>query len=363
MSDHGIAESIHQDACTVAKKDACTVAKKDVCTAVSQDACTVAKKDVCPVAKKDACPVAKKDARTVAKKDACIAVKKDVRAADKEDFAVTAQKKKKEPPEYVDVEDSLQEAIVEMLIARKAQARVRTVQGQPVTAAGQEFMAISDRRRQMFEERNKFFEDNPRTQACCQYDCRQRTRYRSDIAFVHGGVLRCIVTRVALVIPDDKGSASSGQQTTRRLATLEELKSKQDRRREWYQWHGKNKPHVAAHVFRQFEWEQRQLEAWEKEKDKQMKEPQRSAGEHQECDRPTAHTSLFNEVTGSPCPGHEHQARRPWQASTNVERAERVAVRDAATVDNRPVSRGRKDRGVRPTKAERQRRRLQERSS
>ena len=339
MSDHGIAESIHQDACTVAKKDACTFAKKD------------------------ACPVAKKDACTVAKKDACTAVKKDVRAADKEDFAVTAQKKKKEPPEYVDVEDSLQEAIVEMLIARKAQARVRTVQGQPVTAAGQEFMAISDRRQQMLEERDKFFQDNPRTQACCQYDCRQRTRYHSDIAFVHGGVLRCMVTRVALIIPEDKGSASSGQQKTRRLATLEELKSKQDRRREWYEWHGKNKPHLAAHVFRQFEWEQRQLEAWEKEKDKQMKEPQRSAGEHQERDRPTAHTSLFNEVTGSPCSGHEQQARRPWQGRTNVERVERVGVRDAATVDNRPVSRGRKDRGVRPTKAERQRRRLQERSS
>ena len=129
MSDHGIAESIHPDACTVAKKDACTVAKKDVCTAVSQDVCTVAKKDACPVAKKDAC--------TVAKKDACTAVKKDVRAADKEDFAVMAQKKKKEPPEYVDVEDSLQEAIVEMLIATKAQARVRTVQGQPVMAAGE----------------------------------------------------------------------------------------------------------------------------------------------------------------------------------------------------------------------------------
>ena len=171
------------------------------------------------------------------------------------------------------------------------------------------------------------------------------------------------MTRVALVIPDDKVSASSGQQTTRRLATLEELKSKQDGRREWYEWHGKNKPHVAAHVFHQFEWEQRPLEAWEKEKDKQMKEPQRSAGEHQERDRPTAHTSLFNEVTGSPCPGHEHQARRPWRASTNVERVERVGVRDAATVDNRTVSRGRKDRGVRPTKAERQRRRLQERSS
>ena len=239
MSDHGIAESIHQDACTVAKKDACTVAKKDVCTAVSQDACTVAKKDFCPVAKKDACPVAKKDA--------CTAVKKDVRAADKEDFAVTAQKKKKEPPEYVDVEDSLQEAIVEMLIAGKAQARVRTVQGQPVTAAGQEFITISDRRRQMLEERNRFFEDNPRTQACCQCDYRQRTRYHSDIAFVHGGALRCIVTRVALVIPDDKGSASSGQQTTRRLATLEELKIKPDRRREWYEWHRKDKPHVAAH--------------------------------------------------------------------------------------------------------------------
>ena len=169
-------------------------------------------------------------------------------------------------------------------------------------------MAISDRRRQMLEERDKFFEDIPRTQACCQYDCRQHTRYHSDIAFVHGRVLRCIVTRVALIVPKEKGSASSGQQTTRRLPTLEELKSKQDRRREWYEWHGKNKPHVAAHVFRQFQWEQRQLEAWEKEKDKQMKEPQRSAGEHHKRDRPTAHTSLFNEVTGSPCPGHDESA-------------------------------------------------------
>ena len=65
------------------------------------------------------------------------------------------------------------------------------------------------------------------------------------------------MTQVALIIPEDEESASRGQQTTRRLATLEELKSKQDRRREWYEWHGKNKPHVAAHVFRQFEWEQR----------------------------------------------------------------------------------------------------------
>ena len=178
MSDHGIAESIHQDACTVAKKDACTVAKKD--------ACTVAKKDACTVAKKDACTVAKKDACTAVKKDACTAVKKDARAADNADFAVMAQKGKKEPPGYVDVKDSLQVAIVEMLIARKAQARVSTVQGQPVTTAGQEFMATFDRRRQMLEECDKFFKDNPRTQACCQYDCRQRTGYHSDIAFVHG---------------------------------------------------------------------------------------------------------------------------------------------------------------------------------
>ena len=153
MSEHGIAESIHQDVCTVAAKDACTVAKKDVCSVAKKDACPVAKKDACTVAKKDACPVAKKDACTVAKKDASTADKKDARADHKDDFAVTTQKKKKEPPEYVDVEDSLQEAIVEMLVARKAQARVRTVQGQPVTAAGQEFMAISDRRRQMLESR------------------------------------------------------------------------------------------------------------------------------------------------------------------------------------------------------------------
>ena len=324
MSDHGIAESIHQAACTVAKKDACTVAEKDTCTVAKKDACTVAKKDACTVAKKDACTVAKKDACTVAKKDACTiakrdactaakkdacaAVKKDAHAANKEDFAVTAQKGKKELPEYVDVEDSLQEVIVEMLIARKARARVRTVQGQSVTAARQEFMAISDRRRQMLEKRDKFFKNNPRTRACCQYDCRQRTRYHSDIAFVHGGVLKCIVTRVALIIPEDKESTSSGEQTTKRLATLQEWKSKQDRQREWHGWHGKNKPHVAAHVFRQFEWEQLQLKAWEREIDKQMKEPQRSAGEHQERDRPTTHMSLFNEVTGSPCPGHEHQA-------------------------------------------------------
>ena len=265
MTDHGIVESIHQDACTVAKKDACsvvkqdacTVAKKDACTVSMEDACTVARKDVCTAVKKDACTAVKKDAPAADKEDACPEVKTDHhcgasatssategtsaagwpanrcgKRAAKEDFAVTAEKGKKEPPEYVDVEDSLQEAIVVMLIARKAQARVRTVQGQPVTAAAQEFMAISDRRRQMLEERDKFFKDNARTQSCCQYDCRQRTRYHSDIAFVHGGVLRCIVTRVALIIPEDKESASSGQQTTRRLATLEEAKTKNDRRRE-----------------------------------------------------------------------------------------------------------------------------------
>ena len=363
MSDYGIAESIYQDACTVAKKDACTAAKKDACTVAKKDAYTVAKMDARTVAKKDACTVAKKDACTAGKKDACATVKKDARAADKEDFAVTAQKGKKEVPEYVDVEDSLQEAIVEMLIARKAQARVCTVQGEPLNAARQEFMAISDRRRQMLEERNMFFKKNSRTRARCQFDCRQGTRYHSDIPIVHGGVLRCILTRVALIIPENKESASSGQQMTRRLATLEELKSKQDRRRESYQWQGKNKPHVAAHVFRQFEWEQRQLEAWEKDIDKQMKELRRSAGEHEERDRPTAHTSLFNEATGGPCPGHEHQAQRPWQASTNVVGVESVGVRDAATVDNRPISRGRKDRGVCPTKAEQQQQRLQERTS
>ena len=149
--------------------------------------------------------------------------------APKEDFAVTAQKGKKELPKYRDVEDSLQEAVVEMLFARKAQATVRIVQGQPVTAAGQEFMAISDRRRQMLVERDKFFKDNQRAQECCQYDCRHRTRYHSDIAFVHGGLLRCMVTRVALNIPEDRESASSGQQTTRRVATLEDSKSEQDR--------------------------------------------------------------------------------------------------------------------------------------
>ena len=145
---------------------------------------------------------------------------------------MTAQNGKKDPAEYVALEDSLQEAIVEMLIAKKAQTQVRTVQGQPVTAARQEFMAISDRRRQMFKERDKFFKDNPRTQACCQYDCRQRTRYHSDIALLHGVVQRCIVTRVAMIIPEDTESASSGRQRTRGVATLEELKSKQDRQRE-----------------------------------------------------------------------------------------------------------------------------------
>ena len=127
--------------------------------------------------------------------------------APKEHFAVTAQKGKTEPLKYVDVEDSLQEAMVEMLIARKTQAQVRTVNGQPATAARQEFMAIADRRQRMLEERNKSFNDNPRTQACYQYDCRQRMKYHGDIAFVHGGVLRCIVTRVALIIPEDKESA------------------------------------------------------------------------------------------------------------------------------------------------------------
>ena len=55
--------------------------------------------------------------------------------APKDDFTVTAQKEKTEAPEYVDIEDSLQEAMVEMLIARKTHVRVRTVQGQPATAA------------------------------------------------------------------------------------------------------------------------------------------------------------------------------------------------------------------------------------
>ena len=59
-------------------------------------------------------------------------------------------------------------------------------------------------------------------------------------------------------------------------------------------------PHVPEHVFRQFELEQRQCEAWEKEKDKKMREPQRSAGEHGERDRPPAHKSLFKQVKEAP---------------------------------------------------------------
>ena len=111
-------------------------------------------------------------------------------------------------------------------------------------------MAIADRRRHIVAEGNKFFKDNPSTQACCRYDCTQRTKYHSDIALVHGGVLRCIVTRVASIIPEDKEPAAGGQHTTRRLATLGELQSKQDRPRKWCEWLGNNKPHVAAHVFR-----------------------------------------------------------------------------------------------------------------
>ena len=56
-----------------------------------------------------------------------------------------------------------------------------------------------------------------------------------------------------------------------------------------------------------------------------MREPQRSAGEHQERDKPMAHKWLLKEVTGSPCPGHEDWKQTEWSGAE-------VAVAWAATL-------------------------------
>ena len=123
----------------------------------------------------------------------------------------------------------LRQAIAEEVGERRISAAVGRLRNMQVCDHGPTPHFASERRQRQVQEFEGFRADKGAQAQCCQYDCARHEECHGALAMIHGGVLRCLVTKNILV-----------QQTTTPKRpplerSLEDLIHKQARRRYWYE--------------------------------------------------------------------------------------------------------------------------------
>ena len=122
----------------------------------------------------------------------------------------------------------LRQAIAEEVGERRISAAVGRLRNMQVCDHGPTPHVASERRQRQVQEFEEFCANKGAQAQCCQYDCARHEECHGALAIIHGGVLRCLVTKNILV----QHTTTPKQPPLER--SLEDLIHKQARRRFWY---------------------------------------------------------------------------------------------------------------------------------
>ena len=187
----------------------------------------------------------------------------------------------------------LRQAIAEEVGERRISAAVGRLRNMQVCDHGPTSHVASECRQQQVQEFEGFCADKGAQAQCCQYDCARHEECHGALAMIHGGVLRCLVTKNILV----QQTTTPKQPPSER--SLEDLIHKQARRRYWYEKLTEIN-HVAAREI-QRQMEQAQAEILQHQR-RQSKKPLRFYGfDEEKKDEQEAP----DESTGAPDIQHE----------------------------------------------------------
>ena len=123
----------------------------------------------------------------------------------------------------------LRQAIAEEVGERRISAAVGRLRNMQVCDHGPTPHVASERRLRQVHEFEGFCADKGAQSQCCQYDCARHEECHGALAMIHGGVLRCLVTKNILV----QQTTTPKQPPLER--SLKDLTHKQARRRYWYE--------------------------------------------------------------------------------------------------------------------------------
>ena len=93
----------------------------------------------------------------------------------------------------------LRQAIAEEVGERRISAAVGRLRNMQVCDHGPTPHVASERRQLQVQEFEGFCADKGAQAQCCQYDCARHEECHGALAMIHGGVLRCLVTKNILV--------------------------------------------------------------------------------------------------------------------------------------------------------------------
>ena len=187
----------------------------------------------------------------------------------------------------------LRQAIAEEVGERRISAAVGRLRNMQVCDHAPTPHVASERRQRQVQEFEGFCADKGAQAQCCQYDCARHEECHGALAMIHGGVLRCLVTKNMLV----QQTTTPKQPPVER--SLEDLIHKQARRRYWYEKFTAINHVAAQEIQRQMEQAQAEITLH------QRRQSRKSVGfygfdEEQEDEREAP-----DESTGAPDIQHE----------------------------------------------------------
>ena len=187
----------------------------------------------------------------------------------------------------------LRQAIAEEVGERRISAAVGRLRNMQVCDHRPTPRVASERRQRQVQEFEGFCADKGAQAQCCQYDCARHEECHGALAMIHGGVLRCLVTKNILV----QQTTTPKQPPLER--SLEDLIHKQARRRYWYE-KLRAINHVAAkEIQRQMEQAQAEITL------QQRRQSKKSVGFYGFDEEKEDEQEAPDESTGAPDIQHE----------------------------------------------------------
>ena len=202
----------------------------------------------------------------------------------------------------------LRQAIAEEVGERRISAAVERLRNMQVCDHGPTPHVASGRRKRQVQEFERFCSDRGAQAQCCPYDCACREECHGALAMIHGGVLRCLVTKNILV----------QQKTTPKQPplgrSLEDLIHKQARRHYWYEKLTAINHVAAKEIQRQMEQAQAEITL------QQRRQSKNSVGFYGFDEEKKDEQEAPDESTGAP--DIEHEGTQVQEAPDELTRAQ-----------------------------------------
>ena len=187
----------------------------------------------------------------------------------------------------------LRQAIAEEFGERRISAAVGRLRNMQVCNHGPTPHVASERHQRQVQEFEGFCTDKGAQARCCQYDCARHEECHGALAMIHGGVLRCLVTKNILV----QQTTTPKQPPLER--SLEDLIHKQAGPRYWYEKSTAINHGAAKEIQRQMEQAQAEIML------QQRRQSKKSVGFYGFDEEKEDEQEVPDESTGAPDIQHE----------------------------------------------------------